>query len=115
MSEAKFTKGPWSTDYRKDFRGMYNQDVFDKNGENICQCCWYPVKEGNAVTTTNREANANLIAAAPEMYDAIEAALRIDQLWTYDVCDEEHAAEAEALHSMRQKFIDALAKARGEA
>ena len=72
MSEEKFTKGPWLTEYKKDISGMYAQKVFDENREDICSCSWYPVYEGNGITTTNREANAHLIAAAPEMYECLQ-------------------------------------------
>ncbi|AUR97688.1 hypothetical protein NVP1243O_65 [Vibrio phage 1.243.O._10N.261.54.B5] len=80
MSEAKFTKGPWTTSYREGKDGMFNQDVYDTDGESICTCSWYAIENGITEvggktyrsTTTNREHNAHLIAASPEMYEFIE-------------------------------------------
>lgn len=81
MSEAKFTRGPWETSYREDKDGMFNQDVYDSAGESICTCSWYAVDNGITEvsgkayrsTTTNREHNADLIAAAPDMYDMLHS------------------------------------------
>ena len=77
MSETKFTNGEWETSYRKNKNGMYSQDVYCEKGETICTCDWYPVDEGSGVTSTNRESNAHLIAAAPEMYAMLES-LQLD-------------------------------------
>jgi hypothetical protein len=58
---------------------------------------------------------AHLIAAAPEMFDAIEAAMRIPELWCpTGEPDAEHEGEYEALGIMFNNFGSALAKARGE-
>lgn len=79
MTQTKFTPAPWFTEYKADKKGMYSQVVFDSNGENICECHWYPIDAGSVVidgkgynsTITNREHNAHLIAAAPEMYELL--------------------------------------------
>jgi hypothetical protein len=67
MSEFKGTPGPWSHDYRKSRSGGYSHEVFDQDGELIATAAWYPVKLDDVTTTTNREANARLIAAAPDL------------------------------------------------
>lgn len=69
------TPGPWSHDYRKTVRNGMAQEVFDGTGELIATVAWYPVKLNDTTTTTNREANARLIAAAPQMAAAIAEAL----------------------------------------
>lgn len=57
-------------------------------------------------------ANAKLIAAAPDMYNAIKLALNIKDLWA-PVCDPgiEHEGEAQALQSMLTALEAAMAKA----
>lgn len=59
----KHTPEPWKTEYRKDSRGMFHQDIFDVNGETIAVMSWYPVKVSETKTETNREANARRIVA----------------------------------------------------
>lgn len=69
------TPGPWSHDYRKNRHGGYSQEVFDQSGELIATAAWHPVKLDDVTTTTNREANARLIAAAPDLLSAAQQAL----------------------------------------
>lgn len=77
MAEAEtkeaHTPGPWHTDYRKTSRGGYSQEIFDGAGEVIATAAWFPVRLSDTHTTTNREANARLIAAAPTMLEALKA------------------------------------------
>lgn len=56
------------------------------------------------------EADARLIAASPKMYAAIQAALRIENLWMPpdDQNDPNHDGEFAALALMRQQFRDAI-------
>ena len=68
MSNTKFTKGVWSQSHRKQYTGMYSTQVYDDKGQSICDLNWHAVDEGNGVTSTDREANAQLIAEAPELY-----------------------------------------------
>lgn len=77
MSKAKFTEGEWGQSHRKGSGGMYNTEVYDHKGETICILAWHAVDEGNGVTSTDREANAHLIAAAPDMYKMLES-LQLD-------------------------------------
>lgn len=93
-NETKWTKGPWVIA----FNGYYF-DVGPKNNSkditvfpNVC------------IGVPNElEANANLIAAAPELYDALNY---IVTKWYGDVTD----GGSDELN----KAISALAKARGE-
>ncbi len=69
--ELKHTPGPWACSHRLIFAtGMYSTQVYDNNGETIASIAWYPIKNGN-VTSTNRDDNARLIAAAPAMLDML--------------------------------------------
>lgn len=130
MSEVKFTKGPWATSYREDKGGMFNQDVYDSAGESVCTCSWYAVDNGIAEvngktyrsTTTNREHNADLIAAAPEMYAMLEVCLSE----MHSLIDEVNDQRASRITSTTENEPDyhdqetlqliqlLLAKARGE-
>ena len=62
MSEDKFTPGPWSTPDKGKLLGA----VVAKDGEMVCD----PSGAGRYEDET--EANARLIAAAPEMYELLE-------------------------------------------
>ena len=72
--ETKFTKGEWRQSHREKPNGMYSTEVYDENGETICTLAWHkiPIEGGYA---TDRESNAKLIAAAPEMYEALRKIL----------------------------------------
>lgn len=98
MSKTKFTPGPWklhpNNDYIFSFKSLDDWD----NPRPICSpAVIYKENEEN-------EANARLIAAAPELYDAVKEllyALQDDENWrTSGVYEDAEAA---------------LAKARGEA
>jgi hypothetical protein len=67
------TPGPWATEYMKSSRGGYAQQIFDANGVLVATAAWYPVRVSESTTATNREANARLIAAAPDLLEALEA------------------------------------------
>jgi hypothetical protein len=67
----KHTPGPWFQEHRKKANGMYATEVFDKEGQTIATLAWHSKKIGN-VTITDREANARLIAAAPDLLDALQ-------------------------------------------
>jgi len=77
MSETTFTKGPW-----KVFQISGWEFSIDAGGTvaRITQKIDFPTDEGGTTQgrSENRmKADANLIAAAPEMYDALEAAARL--------------------------------------
>ena len=73
MTEPKFTLGPWKTnfeDYTKPYVEIINEDniVITQmpDGEII-------VGDKTMLGLENIEANINLIAAAPDLYEALEA------------------------------------------
>ena len=70
MPDLKFTPGPWFQSHREGDDGMYRTQVYDKNGETIASLAWYPYTVGNN-TYTLRDQNAKLIAAAPELLEAL--------------------------------------------
>ncbi|MFT8354547.1 MAG: hypothetical protein ABF617_08075 [Gluconobacter japonicus] len=92
MSEAKFTKGPW----RPGFKNIGY--VQAENGAVIAKC-------QRLTSLCNLQANAHLIAAAPDLYEALDGLIGVtDRPSAPDyVRDAIRAAHA------------ALAKARGEA
>jgi hypothetical protein len=95
-----FTKGIWSQSHREQSDGMYITQVYDDKGQSICDLNWHSVDEGNGFKT-DREQNAQLIAAAPEMYAALNrfylSLLKVDA----------GSVETKALEQL-------LAKARGD-
>jgi hypothetical protein len=91
MSDCKWTPGPWKHALRN---------------ANEIMTTFHGVQIGRIyidVTTDNEAEDAHLIAAAPELADAIKWALAV-----FGPDTPEHAAILEAMHA-------ALAKARGEA
>lgn len=67
MNEPKFTKGPWSI-------SRYASTHVVANERGICSAGNYSSNMSEGVLTEN-EANAQLIAAAPKLYEALEAML----------------------------------------
>lgn len=68
---AQHTPGPWHYSHREGADGMYRTEVFSEQHGGIATCDWTPKHYGNGVTATYREANARLIAAAPDLLDAL--------------------------------------------
>lgn len=112
MSDTKFTKGDWHQSHREGADGMYNTEVYDQEGNTICQLAWYAIKEPNGVTRTNREDNANLIKASPKMYREIER--DIDWLSRMIATHGADHPMTPMFADMKQGKIMLLAEARGE-
>ncbi|MFT9070300.1 MAG: hypothetical protein ABF446_08385 [Acetobacter orientalis] len=87
MSEVKFTPGPW----RVRFGNIGH--VTAENGALVAKC-------QRLTSLCNLQANAHLIAAAPDLYEALERVIKIidDSSWCLKLTEERAA----------------LAKARGE-
>lgn len=74
-----FTPGPWLVEHRKSGRREgYNTEIFTQDGGSghgvIATLAWYPKPmDGLGRIGTYREANAALIAAAPELLAALQA------------------------------------------
>ena len=91
MSETKFTKGPWYADkYGKIWRNVPS-DLYEYGGKiagdmplAFVSKGWYEKDE----TPYPQQANANLIAAAPDMYEALkESCLDCLLEQDKDLCD----------------------------
>ena len=72
MSEAKFTKGPWTAKYDPQLRAL----IQIYSTEDRIMVAVLPDR-GTVEAMPEIEANANLIAAAPDMYEALEEVWRI--------------------------------------
>ena len=97
MSEAKFTNGKWVAFYPHELLNDGHISVETESGKLIY------FREVHKTTLEEQAANANLIAAAPEMYEMLEDAA--DMLF--------QSGEAEfRSHGMEIRKL--LAKARGE-
>ena len=96
--ETKFTKGEWMLSHRENHMGMYSTEVYDEKGEIVCTRAWHEVSTEKRFKT-DRDANAKLIAAAPEMFDAL------NEIY------EDREAFAHLFESQQDKVIAALKKA----
>lgn len=85
-----FTPGEWKQSHRKiqnNKKGMYDTQIYTEDGETIATVSWYPrsqekgTHEGKPVliTGTYREANAKLIACAPELLGALEELIQVKE------------------------------------
>lgn len=73
MNEKQWTPGPWRiNDGRKDEECIYIEAPHDGVATVFEPSCWQKGDEERAATW---QANAALIAAAPTLYDALEAAI----------------------------------------
>ena len=96
MSE-KFTKGPWTATYDSQLQAAI--EIY--NTEDRIIVAVLPDR-GTIEAMSEIEANANLIAAAPDMYEALET---IERVAGIGMMEDDPA---------RVKARDALRKARGE-
>ena len=97
---AQFTKGPWELFLTGDERGIYiGLDLFGSSSKVVTTVDCDDLPEAAA------QANAHLIAAAPELYEALDGL--IGELKDYHV--------SSSVLDAIETSISALAKARGEA
>lgn len=108
-----FTKGPWRV-FIDDSGGKWSGWPISINAEEIHQDCMivrtggqWPYEWDFAISQREAVANANLIAAAPDMYEALE------WLETYAMIQVDRHPDAEDNKGWRN-VIAALSKARGE-
>lgn len=99
-----YTPGPWKTEYRKGADAMYRTEIFSEQHGGIATCAWTPKHCGNGVIETYREANARLIAAAPELLEALIAITTVR-------CD---GMDPTPINEAYEKADAAIAKATGE-
>lgn len=102
MTKPKFTPGPWTALIQgKDSEYI---DVIDKNGRFICGCFENIPREEEPI------ANAALIAAAPDMYEALEEIL--SDLYTFPQVAP--GVDHPEVFDLKLKLRKLLRKARGE-
>jgi hypothetical protein len=89
MSDTKFTPGPWS---------VADWMIVGGNGEYVARMTW-----------DNEEPNARLIAAAPDLFLALQAAAE----YLDGIPESAAGGDDDAVRIARNAFA-ALAKARGE-
>ena len=96
----KHTPGPWN-------RIKGDRNVYSAAGT----VCKTPAILGGGSAATNWEANARLIAAAPDLLEALEDALSDYDAWMKDA----DVTPNESLLAWTNKARSAIARARGEA
>ncbi len=74
---AQHTPGPWLHKHRQGTDDMHRTEVYSKEYGGIATCAWTPENLGRGVTGTYREANARLIAAAPDLLNALCELVRV--------------------------------------
>lgn len=94
MNERKWTKGPWYAD---------RVHVTAWDGRGVAGCGYRRSSDYNRADHAENMNNAHLIAAAPDLYEALEGAIKLLELHVCGASDVVESARA------------ALAKARGEA
>lgn len=99
MSEFKGTPGPWVVGCSSPTRAEVN------TANSSIADVW------NLHRDVNHVANARLIAAAPELLEALQAFDASADLWLPANVGEDRVHEAEALHQLRHKASAAIAKA----
>lgn len=118
MAETKFTPGPWIVTHeeRWPFGIAVEPNVLQmsriaystkqKTLQDVRDATWFPFDEVENVAglVAEQEANANLIAAAPDLYAALDA-----------MFDEEGGFFKMTTHADADMVRAALRKARGEA
>ena len=73
--KPKFTPGPWTTRLSQD--GSGDIGITALNVRNVIAECFADMREAGEFAIAEVQANAALIAAAPDMYEALKMA----QLW----------------------------------
>lgn len=129
MSEADYTRGPWKVDVDRRCGGYC---ITAPNGRDVASSVQrdeHPTL-GQGISDTQALTNARLIAAAPELYQALEKACKETEHFQFEAwlvtespsgdCEEvqrkwlESSDYKDFIDEWRDQ-LDALAKARGEA
>jgi hypothetical protein len=103
---AGFTPGPWVASDRTDGHEIY---AAKWPGRPICHASSY--WQGEGPRRDEREANARLIAAAPELYEAVADMIRLADMGLEESLREPQDSGNYAAYNRAKA---ALAKARGE-
>lgn len=105
-AETKFTRGPWYV-IQDDRDGMeWNRHI-----------CWDPAGDHRIAfmaSDAGTEANAHLIAAAPELYEALDALINAPIIYTGATEEPMVTCGLEMVQPFLNSALAALSKARGE-
>lgn len=107
MSEEKWTPGPWKVASTGDIGIDIDAPYYEALGVGVNEESPFCVIISRRHVASRLEANAHLIAAAPELYEALE------WLETYAMVQVDRHPDAQDNKGWRN-IIAALAKARGE-
>lgn len=102
MEKTTHTPGPWSTSKDQDARGRHGWRIDSASRDLMAWAAWPSEAERDSIEA---ESTARLIAAAPDMLDALQSL--VDMAATFPT--ELHKGHPEVLAARA-----ALAKARGE-
>ena len=113
MNQSQYTPGPWLQSHRKALGG-YRTEVYTADGEVIATVAWYPRRLNETTTGTDREGNARLISAAPDLLDDLReaaATLRRYEALHRAKNTEDSTAKAEVNAALASRFEATIAKA----
>ncbi len=104
---SKHTQGPWEVKPAHDKGRPYDFDIIGdrvKHLRSVDSVCWLATAKGNATDGGIAEANARLIAAAPELLQACKRALD-------EICDGNDVKECDDPDCLACELSKAIAKA----
>ncbi len=101
--KTKYTKGPWKVDPKAKLRVCAHNGYTVAYGYTVASC-----GNDSDIELEEAQANAHLIAAAPDMFEALELFLKIE-----DGPDEQHAVVMNTMKAYA-KMREAVKKAKGE-
>lgn len=113
MADTKFTRGRWVAAQKHSSKAAGLPVVASPHGRSVASVTFFGLGEDFKNHDEESYANAHLISAAPELYEALEAFVAAEN----DANNPSIGIQAydKAMKDAFQKAVKALAKARGEA
>lgn len=109
MNEPKHTPGPWELDERRDAHQWPDAYIIKGYGANVLACVY---DTGNDHVLTHGQANARLIAAAPEMLAALQcAAAQLEEDFEISAAQNQNQQWIDNIDATQQTIRAAIAKA----
>ena len=109
---TEFTKGEWAID--SGYRTMF---LMTSDNGHICEVDCLTDNDGNAMPTEEQQANAHLLASAPDMYKLLESCVKtFAALYPAEIehIQPDQYSEFKAVHHLIGSIQNELSKARGE-
>lgn len=106
MTEPKYTKGPWIA---APYSSVVGAPVVSRMGRSIASVTYFKLGEHFQNHDSESEANGHLIAAAPELLEALKEAR--ENLWNYWVPNTPRGMQRR--EELLRKYDAAIAKAEG--